>query len=1108
MQFRRYITIVHSTTFNMRKNILFLLITMSSISWAQRNRQTTNPVENKKEEVSLSGLKFRNIGPSVTSGRIADFAVNPNNYNEYYVATASGGVWKTINAGTSYQPIFDSQGSYSIGCVTLDPGNSNVVWVGSGENNNQRSVAYGDGVYKSEDAGASWKNMGLKTSEHIGRIIVDPTNSNTVYVAALGPLWKEGGERGVYKTTDGGKTWNQVLKIDQYTGVNDIVMDPRDPNILYASAHQRMRSDYAYVSGGPGSGMYKTTNGGTQWDKVNNGLPTSDMGRIGLAISPADPEYIYAIVEAAKDEGFYRSTTQGAKWEKMSSHQTGGNYYNEVIADPKNKDRVYTMGYAISVSDDGGKNFRSIGEDAKHVDNHALWVNPANTNHMRNGCDGGIYETWDGAKTWQFKSNLPVTQFYKVEVDNTEPFYYVYGGTQDNFSLGGPSRTRSENGIVNDNWFVTQGGDGFESAIDPFNVNIVYAQSQHGGLTRYDKATGENMGIQPQPRKGEKEYRWNWDAPLQTSPHKSGRLYIAANKIFKSDDYGNTWQVISEDVTRNEDRNKLPIMGRVWGIDATGKNDGVAPYGTVSALSESPKNENLIVIGTDDGLVQITTDGGKIWKKTESFAGAPSMTYVYHVLTSQHDENVIYATLNNHKRGDFKPYIYKSTNKGQTWASITANLPERGSTYSIAEDHVDANLLFVGTEFGVHFSNDGGASWKPLKGGLPTIAVRDMAIQKRENDLVLATFGRGFYILDDYSPLRNINQTENKEGYVFPIKDSWMFVESTPLGIRGKGFQGESYFNTPNPQVGAVFTYYFRDDLKTNKEKRQEEESKLAKGGKDVNYPSYDRLKEEEGEDSPYLLFTVKNEKGDIIRKLKAPTKKGINRITWDFRYPSSNPIDISPKLNDNPFQSDDVGQLAAPGNYTLSMSKYVDGVLTEIIGGEKFIVKVLPGTTLPATDRPALVAWQRQAAELQRSIEGTSAILRDANQKVKYLKEAVFSVSEPNQSFAKEILDLENKLRSLQDKMFGDRVASQLDIDREPSINSRLSSAIYSGYGSTSEPTTTMKNQLQWAGEEYDTMNAALKQVIEKEIPAIEKKLEGAGAPYTPGRMPEWKKN
>lgn len=1091
----------------MKKFLPFAFILLSSICFAQRSKKDAAPTENKKEELSLSGLKFRNIGPAVTSGRIADFAVNPNNYNEYYVATASGGVWKTANGGTSYQPIFDSQGSYSIGCVTLDPNNANVVWVGSGENNNQRSVAYGDGVYKSEDGGASWKNVGLKTSEHIGKIIVDPTNSNIVYVAAIGPLWKEGGERGVYKTTDGGKTWTQSLKIDQYTGVNDIIMDPRDHNVLYAAAHQRMRSDYAYVSGGPGSGMYKTTDGGANWDKINNGLP-SDIGRIGLDISPADPEYIYAIVEAAKDEGFYRTTTRGAKWVKMSGHQTGGNYYNEVIADPQNKDKVYTMGYAISVSEDGGKNFSPIGEDAKHVDNHALWVNPTNSNHMRNGCDGGIYETWDGAKTWQFKSNLPVTQFYKVEVDNTEPFYYVYGGTQDNFSLGGPSRTRSENGIVNDNWFVTQGGDGFESAIDPFNTNIVYAQAQHGSLTRYDKATGENTGIQPQPRKGEKQYRWNWDAPLQTSLHKAGRLYIAANKVFKSDDYGNTWQVISEDITRNEDRNKLPIMGKVWGIDATGKNDGVAPYGTVSALSESIKNENLIVAGTDDGLVQITTDGGKTWKKTDGFSGAPAMTYVYHVLTSQHDENVIYVTLNNHKRGDFKPYIYKSTNKGQTWTSITIGLPERGSTYSVAEDHVDANLLFAGTEFGVYFSNDGGANWKALKGGLPTIAIRDMAIQKRENDLVLATFGRGFYVLDDYSPLRNLKQTDGKEGYLFPIKDSWMFVESTPLGIRGKGFQGESYYNAKNPSVGAVFTYYYREDLKTRKEKREEDAAKLDKEGKDVNYPSYDKLKQEQNEEAPYLLFTVKNEQGNIIRKLKAPAKKGVNRITWDFRYPTSSPVDINPKPNDNPFQNNDVGQLAAPGNYTVSLSKYMDGVFTELGGAEKFVVKVLPGTTLPATDRPALVAWQRQAAELQRSIQGASAVLRDANQKVKFLKEAVFSVAEPNQNFVKDILAVEGKLRGLQDRLFGDQVADQLDLDREPSINSRLFSGIYDGYSSTSAPTTTMKNQIQWAGEEFEVLNAELKQVVENDIPAIEKKLEAAGAPYTPGRLPSWKKN
>lgn len=1085
---------------------LFLLLLHCSL-WAQRNR-TPQPAQQTMEEISLNGIQFRNIGPAVTSGRIADFAVNPNNYNEYYIASASGGVWKTDNAGTNFKPIFDTQGSYSIGCVTIDPNNTNVVWVGSGENNNQRSVAYGDGVYKSKDGGASWENVGLKTSEHIGKIIIDPKNSDVVYVAAIGPLWKSGGERGVYKTADCGKTWTQTLKIDDFTGVNDIIMDPRDHNVLYAAAYQRMRSDYAYIGGGPGSGMYKTTDGGKSWEKINNGLPGSDMGRIGLAISPADPEYIYAIVEAAKDEGFYRSTTRGAKWEKMSDHQTGGNYYNEVIADPQDANTVYTMGYAISISNDGGRTFRPIGEPGKHVDNHALWVNPANSNHMRNGCDGGIYETWDGARTWQFKSNLPVTQFYKVEVDNTEPFYYVYGGTQDNFSLGGPSRTRSENGIVNDDWFVTQGGDGFESAIDPFNTNIVYAQAQHGVLTRYDKATGENTGIQPQPGKGEKNYRWNWDAPLQTSAHKGGRIYFAANKVFRSDDYGNTWQVISEDITRNLDRNKLPMMGRVWGIDATGKNDGTAPYGTASALAESSRNENLIAVGTDDGLVQVTSDGGKTWKKTESFPGAPPMTYVYHVLTSQHNENVIYATLNNHKRGDFKPYLYKSSDMGQTWNSISSNLPERGSTYCLAEDFVDPNLLFAATEFGVYFTNDGGTNWKALKGGLPTIAIRDMAIQKRETDLVLASFGRGFYILDNYAPLRNLKQAEGKEAYLFPIKDSWMYVESTPLGIREEGFLGASYYEAPNPEVGAVFTYYFRDDLKTTKEKRQTDESKLSKDGKDVPYPPYDQLKAEQLEETPYLLFTVKNEQGQIIRKLKTSANKGVNRIVWDFRYPSSNPVNINPVPNDNPFVSNDVGQFAAPGNYTVTLSKYVDGQITDIAGPEKFTVKVLPGTTLPATDRPALVAWQRKAAELQRSVQGASRMLSDANSTTKYLKAAILSVSQPNQNFIADVLSLEKKLADIQDKLTGDRVADRLDIDRIPSVTDRLFNTIFSQTGSTSDPTTTMKDQLQLASEEFEEVLNKLKVVIDKDIPALEQKLEAAGAPYTPGRLPDYRKN
>lgn len=1099
----------HKKKYMKRLTLLIFLFSVAISLHAQKKETKTSPIkEEKKDELPLPGLTFRNIGPAVTSGRISDFAVNPTNLHEYYVATSSGGVWKTVNAGTTYEPIFDSQGSYSIGCVTLDPNNPNVVWVGTGENNNQRSVAYGDGIYKSEDGGSTWKNMGLKTSEHIGKIIIDPKNSDVVYVAAIGPLWKEGDERGVYKTTDGGKTWNQVLKLDEHTGVNDLVMDPRNPAVLYASAFQRRRHDYAYVSGGPGSGMYKTVDGGKTWEKANTGLPAADKGRIGLDISPANPDYIYAIVDAAKDAGFYRSINRGASWVKMSDHQTGGNYYNEVIADPKNPNRVFTMGYAISVSDDGGKNFRPIGEKSKHVDNHALWVNPTNTNHMINGCDGGIYETWDGAKTWQFKSNLPVTQFYKVEVDNTEPFYFVYGGTQDNFSLGGPSRTRNESGILNSDWFVTNGGDGFESAIDPFNTNIVYAESQHGGLVRFDKATGESTGIQPKPRKGENDYRWNWDVPLQTSVHKKGRIYFAANKVFRSDDYGNTWQVISEDITRNLDRNKLPLMGKVWSIDATGKNSGTALYGTVSAMSESPKNENLIVIGTDDGLIQTTINGGTTWKKSETFTGVPAMTYVYHLLTSQHDENVIYATFNNHKRGDFKPYIYKSNDKGATWISITANLPERGSTYSMMEDHVDPNLLFAATEFGVYFSNDGGKSWRQLKNGLPTIGIRDMAIQKRENDLVLASFGRGFYVLDDYSPLRNLKQTDGKEGYLFPIKDSWMYIENSPLGIRGKGFLGESLYAAENPKVGATFTYFYKEDLKTLKEKRQEEQDKLYKDGKDVFYPTYENLKEEEKEESPYLLFTIRNEQGDIIRKLKSSAKKGVNRIVWDFRYPSSNPINLTQTANDNVFQPNDVGQLAAPGNYTVTLSKFVAGVFTDLAGPDKFVVKVLPGTTLPSSNRPALVEWQRKAAELQRSVQGATRTIADVNTRLKHLKEAVFSVSKPNQDFVKDISGIEEKLRSIQKKMNGDAVANQLDLDSPPSISSRMFSAINDGNSTTSEPTTTMKDQLQIASDEFEPLLAELKNVATSDIKILEQKLEAAGAPYTPGRIPELKKN
>ncbi|MFK7935120.1 MAG: WD40/YVTN/BNR-like repeat-containing protein, partial [Saprospiraceae bacterium] len=589
--------------------LLCLLIATSASAQRKKKDKGAPAVESKyfMDTVSLSGLKFRSIGPALTSGRIADFAIHPDNPAHYYVATASGGVWKTTNAGTTYTPIFDNEGSYSIGCVTLDPQNPNVVWVGTGENNNQRSVNYGDGVYKSEDGGASWKNMGLENSEHIANIIVHPDNSNVVYVSAIGPLWSKGGERGVYKTTDGGETWEAVLTIDEHTGVTDLLMDPRNPQVLYAAAMQRRRHVYTYVGGGPGSGMYKTTDGGENWTKINKGLPSSDMGRIGLAQSPADPEVIYAQVEAAEGSGVYKTTNRGASWKKMSSYVTSGNYYSEMVAHPTNPDIVFAMDTWLHRSTDGGKSFHKVNEMNKHVDNHAMWVNPTNVNHWLVGCDGGIYETFDGAATWIFKSNLPVTQFYKVALDNNEPFYNVYGGTQDNFSLGGPAQTRSGNGIVNSDWFITNGGDGFESQVDPNNPNIIYAQSQYGGLVRYDKASGEILGIQPKPREDEMSYRWNWDAPLEVSKHNPTRIYFAANKLFKSDDRGSTWDVISEDLTRQIDRNTLKVYDKVLSMDAVAKNRSTSPYGTIVAFSESPLNENLLYVGTDDGLVQITT---------------------------------------------------------------------------------------------------------------------------------------------------------------------------------------------------------------------------------------------------------------------------------------------------------------------------------------------------------------------------------------------------------------------------------------------------------------------------------------------------------------------
>ncbi|MFN0033113.1 MAG: VPS10 domain-containing protein [Flavobacteriales bacterium] len=1090
--------------------IICALLCIGTYSFSQKKKPAAAETPKAKELTAdfFSALSFRSVGPAVTSGRIADFAVNPDNHSEYYIATASGGVWKTTNHGVTVKPIFDGQGSYSIGCVTIDPNAHTTVWVGTGENNNQRSVAYGDGVYKSMDGGASWKNMGLKNSEHIAEIIVHPANSNTIYVAAYGPVWKEGGERGVYKSTDGGTTWTCVKSVSTYTGCNDIVMDPRNPDVLYAAFHQRMRKVFAYIGGGPESAIYKSTDAGATWTKCEGGLPAGDVGRMGLAISPVNPDVLYTVIEAKDGKGgVYRSTNKGVTWEKRGGTFTSGNYYNEIACDPHNVDRIYITDTYYKVSDDGGKSTYNLGEINKHIDNHAIWVDPKNGNHLLVGCDGGVYETWDFAKSWHWMSNLPVTQFYKVSTDNALPFYHIHGGTQDNFSLGGPSRTTSATGIVNADWYVTSIGDGFETQVDPTDPNIIYAQSQYGGLIRFDRKSGEFLPIKPIEKEGEPALRWNWDSPLFISQHSNTRVYFGANKIYRTDDRGNTWTAISPDLSRQVDRNKMEIMGKVWSVDAIAKNGSTDIFGQTTTIAESKLDENMIWAGTDDGLIHLTTDGGRSWTKFDNLPGVPQMSYVHQIIASVHDKSTAYACFNHHRYGDFKPYVLKTTDAGKTWRAIQGDLPERGSVYSIAEDHVDANLLFVGTEFGCFFSNNAGAKWMQLKSGLPTIAVRDIEIQRRESALVLGTFGRGFYVMDDYTLLRNAKKEDlEKAAVIYPIKDSWMYVESLPLGLRDKGHQGSDYYNTHNPEVGAEIYFYIKDELKTIKQKRQDAEKAKAEKNEKVYYPTMDSLRLEDNQMDPYLLFTIKDESGNVIRHIKQGASAGLQRMVWDYRYAATSPVGNRYVPGpDELFGSADVGHMASPGKYSISLAKYEDGALTELAGPVDFTVKLLDNATLPR-DMEGNEAFANKVADLKKALSAASDITGNMSTRLDNIDLAVLDMPAPTKDILKKSHELRRQYQDIAMQLYGDGTRARREFETAPSISDRVYGAEYVIGGSTSKVAGAQTESYEVAASQFTKVLAQMR-TLDENIKALEKELEMNNAPYTPGRWPEWKK-
>lgn len=1075
--------------------LIFSLLTLNVLS-------AQSPGDTLLKAPTFAGLKLRNIGPAMTSGRIADIAIDPRNQNTMYVAVGSGNVWKTVNAGTTWTPIFENYGSYSIGCISIDPGNNQTLWLGTGENVGGRHVGFGDGIYKSSDGGSSWENMGLKKSDHISKIIVHPTDPNTIWVAAQGPLWSKGGERGIYKSTDGGKTWKRTLGDDEWTGATDIVIDPRDPNRLIAATWQRHRTIAAYMGGGPGSGLHRSTDGGETWEKLSNGIPSSNLGKIGLALSPFNPDRVYAAIELdRKQGGLFMSTDQGSSWSKQSDMVSGGtgpHYYQELYADPHHEGRIYLVSYVTLISDDHGKTYRMMNEDKKHVDTHAIAFRKNDPDYVIAGTDGGLFESFDQTKSWRFVRNLPIVQYYKIAVDDAAPFYNVYGGTQDNGSHGGPSRTKKQSGIHNDDWRVTLGADGYSAATEPGNPAITYGEFQEGYLFRVDNKTGEALFIQPQSGLGEPNERFNWDAPILVSSFDPKRLYFASYRVWRSDNRGDDWQSISGDLTRNQDRLTLPIMGKEQSWDNAWDVGAMSNYNTITSLTESPKQEGLLYAGTDDGLIQVTENGGNTWTKIElsTIRGVPGTAFVNDLRADLFDANVVYAALDNHKTGDYKPYLIKSTDKGKTWKLINGDLPERLLIWRLVQDHVKSDLLFLATEYGIYFTLDGGKKWIKFTGGAPTISFRDLTIQRRENDLVGGSFGRGIYILDDYSALRQIDAAAlQKEALLFDTRKAYWYIQQEELYG-----QGNAEYAAENPAFGATFTYYLKESLQSLKETRTKAEAKLTKDNKAIPFPGWDALETEARQEEPAIYLTVKNKDGKTIRMIKGKNAAGINRVSWDLGIASKDVVRLEPPRpqgGEEDFFGG--GIMAVPGTYSVTLSKLVDGVWTDLAGPQEFEVVPLEKGTLEGASYAQITDFQQKHAAHQQELSLAAIELQKATEKLAALSRALALADRQPADLIKRLYDTRTQLGALDQELNGYRTKNEIGERSNPGPGTGFAgyAPLVSTYGPTGNHLKAFDRSVQLLAD----FKGRLLAVATSVLPELEKAVMAAGAPAIEGQ-------